>query len=154
MALFFFTFSHLKSNKGQNDAWWFNFIYIHIFPIFSVTYIGSALLQSSDQSDNDSSDNDDDDDVTLDDKSGLELSTEQRKELSTASDDELNEINDQRYTGNVKSQNRKQRKQITVKTADRPDEYDYDSSDEEVCVNLYSTIIWQIRFTFAMFAYF
>lgn len=70
----------------------------------------------------------------MDDKSGLELSTEQRKELSTASDDELNEINDQRYTGNVKSQNRKQRKQITVKTADRPDEYDYDSSDEEVCI--------------------
>lgn len=121
-----------------------SFIFIFL-PIFSVTYIGSALLQSSDQSDNDSSDNDDDDDddedVTLDDKSGLELSTEQRKELSTASDDELNEINDQRYTGNVKSQNRKQRKQITVKTADRPDEYDYDSSDEEVCVNLYSTII-------------
>lgn len=87
--------------------------------------------QSSNQSDNDSSDNDDDEDITLDDKSGLELSTEQRKELSTASDDELNEINDQRYTGNVKSQNRKQRKQITVKTADRPDEYDYDSSDEE-----------------------
>lgn len=120
-----------------------SFIFIFL-PIFSVTYIGSALLQSSNQSDNDSSDNDDDDDdedVTLDDKSGLELSTEQRKELSTASDDELNEINDQRYTGNVKSQNRKQRKQITVKTADRPDEYDYDSSDEEVCVNLYSTII-------------
>lgn len=118
------------------------FIFIFLL-IFSVTYIGSALLQSSNQSDNDSSDNDDDDDedVTLDDKSGLELSTEQRKELSTASDDELNEINDQRYTGNVKSQNRKQRKQITVKTADRPDEYDYDSSDEEVCVNLYSTII-------------
>lgn len=127
----------MKNNKGWYDAWW---------------------LQSSNQSDNDSSDNDDDDDddedVTLDDKSGLELSTEQRKELSTASDDELNEINDQRYTGNVKSQNRKQRKQITVKTADRPDEYDYDSSDEEVCVNLYSTIIWQIRFTFAMFANF
>lgn len=123
----------------HDDSILFIFIFL---PIFSVTYIGSALLQSSNQSDNDSSDNDDDDDdVTLDDKSGLELSTEQRKELSTASDDELNEINDQRYTGNVKSQNRKQRKQITVKTADRPDEYDYDSSDEEVCVNLYSAII-------------
>lgn len=123
----------------HDDSILFIFIFL---PIFSVTYIGSALLQSSNQSDNDSSDNDDDEDITLDDKSGLELSTEQRKELSTASDDELNEINDQRYTGNVKSQNRKQRKQITVKTADRPpDEYDYDSSDEEVCVNLYSTII-------------
>lgn len=123
----------------HDDSILFIFIFL---PMFSVTYIGSALLQSSNQSDNDSSDNDDDDeDVTLDDKSGLELSTEQRKELSTASDDELNEINDQRYTGNVKSQNRKQRKQMTVKTADRPDEYDYDSSDEEVCVNLYSTII-------------
>lgn len=134
-GLIFLLHFHIWNNKGWYDAWW---------------------LQSSNQSDNDSSDNDDDDDedVTLDDKSGLELSTEQRKELSTASDDELNEINDQRYTGNVKSQNRKQRKQITVKTADRPDEYDYDSSDEEVCVNLYSTIIWQIRFTFAMFAYF
>lgn len=74
-------------------------------------------------------------------KQEIEKKLEQRKELSTASDDELNEINDQRYTGTVKSQNRKQRKQVTVKTADRPDEYDYDSSDEEVCHHLYSTII-------------
>lgn len=136
--LHFHIWKIIKDEMMHDDSILFIFIFLLIF---SVTYIGSALLQSSNQSDNDSSDNDDDEDITLDDKSGLELSTEQRKELSTASDDELNEINDQRYTGNVKSQNRKQRKQITVKTADRPDEYDYDSSDEEVCVNLYSTII-------------
>ncbi|XP_061197281.1 ribosome biogenesis protein bop1-A-like [Saccostrea echinata] len=90
--------------------------------------------QGSDQSDvegvDDDEDDSDDDNGNSDDdfEKGIELSSEQMKELSTASDDESG---DQKYTGNVKSSNRRQLKQQPVKMADRPDEYDYDSSDEE-----------------------
>jgi hypothetical protein len=57
------------------------------------------------------------------------------QELSTASNDD-DDDNEQRFTSNVKSSNRQRRKQLPVKMADKPDEYDYDSSDEEVICNI------------------
>lgn len=61
-----------------------------------------------------------------------ELNLEQMQELSTASGDD-DDGGGQRLTGNIKSSNSRRRKQQPVKMADKPDEYDYDSSDEEVC---------------------
>ena len=91
-----------------------------------------CLFQHSDESDeeeNDSSDDDEDDD-SQDEEKGITLSTEQMNELSVGSDDEANK---QEFTRTVQSSNRRKQRPPGVKVADKPDEYDYDSSDEEVC---------------------
>lgn len=53
-------------------------------------------------------------------------------ELSVGSDDEVNK---QEFTRTVQSSNRRKQRPPGVKVADKPDEYDYDSSDEEVSLS-------------------
>ncbi|XP_022342098.2 ribosome biogenesis protein bop1-A-like [Crassostrea virginica] len=87
----------------------------------------SQHSDESDEEENDSSD-DDEDDGSQDEEKGITLSTEQMNELSVGSDDEVNK---QEFTRTVQSSNRRKQRPPGVKVADKPDEYDYDSSDEE-----------------------
>ncbi|XP_056008764.1 ribosome biogenesis protein bop1-A-like [Ostrea edulis] len=96
----------------------------------------SGLEEEPDTSEDDqqqsSDESDEEEEVVEEDNYNLdeELNLEQMQELSTASGDD-DDDGGQRLTGNIKSSNSRRRKQQPVKMADKPDEYDYDSSDEE-----------------------